>query len=97
MKKIKISRGNFTIVNSDLFEHLNQWKWYCTAQGYAARDPWIRGSGKDKENEKWIVRLWVDGKNKHIGCFLDIKDAVKKRNEVYKDYFGELPKDWRLS
>lgn len=37
MKKIKLTRGKFALVDNEDFEYLNQWKWHCTSTGYAAR------------------------------------------------------------
>ena len=31
-----------------------------------------------------------DGKNKHLGYFADIQDAIKARKEAEKKYFGEF-------
>ena len=42
MKKINISTrkypNTFTIVDDDMFDYLNQWKWMLNAQGYAIRN-----------------------------------------------------------
>jgi len=37
-KNIQLTRGKFAIVDSEDFEFLNQWKWYCNNSGYAVRD-----------------------------------------------------------
>jgi ribosomal protein S19 len=37
MKEIKLSKGKATMVDDDMFEYLNQWKWYCSTNGYATR------------------------------------------------------------
>ena len=43
MKKIKLTKGQFTIVDDDMFDYLNQWKWcYSMSRrgscGYAIRN-----------------------------------------------------------
>lgn len=37
VKKIKLTKGKFTLVDNCDFKKLNQWKWYCTSHNYAAR------------------------------------------------------------
>ena len=33
MKKILLTQGKMTVVDDDMFEYLNQWKWYLTNHG----------------------------------------------------------------
>ena len=35
-KKIKLSKGGFTLVDNNLFEKLNKYKWYDNGNGYVA-------------------------------------------------------------
>lgn len=37
MKSIVLSNGVETLVDDDIYEYLNQWKWYLNAWGYAIR------------------------------------------------------------
>lgn len=50
MKQIPLTRGQMAIVDDKDYESLSQWKWQCTARGYAIRtgrkaDGALRGSG----------------------------------------------------
>lgn len=36
-KEIKLTQGKIAIVDDDMFDYLNQWKWFCY-NGYAARN-----------------------------------------------------------
>lgn len=46
MASIPLTRGKFTIVDDADFEWLNQWKWFYTGNGYAARHT---GPAKDRK------------------------------------------------
>ena len=37
MKKIKLTKGKYALVDDDMFEYLNQFKWYYNSTGYAVR------------------------------------------------------------
>jgi len=37
MKRIKLSKGMETIVDDEMFDYLNQWKWHLSCKGYAVR------------------------------------------------------------
>lgn len=47
MKEIKLTQGRFAIVDDELFNYLNQWKWSYHA-GYAVRSQYIRGKRSPK-------------------------------------------------
>jgi len=37
-KQIKLTKSAYTLVDDDMFDYLNQWKWCCNSNGYAVRD-----------------------------------------------------------
>ena len=45
---------------------------------------------RDKRNGRWLARISIFGKSKHIGSFKNICDAVKARDEAAKAAFGEF-------
>ena len=42
MKKIKLNKGKYAIVDDDDFKYLNQWKWYINNNGYAIRTEYTK-------------------------------------------------------
>ena len=51
MQKIKLTQGKFALVDNDMFDCLNQFNWYCNAQGYAVREQSL-GNNKSR-----IIRM----------------------------------------
>lgn len=49
------------------------------------------GVGYDKINDKWRATIKVDGKQKNLGRYLNIEDAIFVRKQAEIKYFGE----WR--
>lgn len=58
MKLIKLTLGKYAIVDDKDYDSLNQWHWYCNAQGYAVRKPYIKGSGR-KNQKSLSIRMHV--------------------------------------
>lgn len=44
----------------------------------------------DKSRNKWVSRININGKEKHLGRFENIEDAAKARTEAEEIYFGEF-------
>lgn len=44
----------------------------------------------NKGVNKWISIISIDGKNKHLGCFKNIEDAIKVRRQAEEKYYGEF-------
>ena len=42
-----------------------------------------------KKNKNWIVQINVNGKPKNFGSFLNKEEAIKKREQLKKEYHGE--------
>lgn len=85
MKLIQLTQGKFTEVDDDLFDYLNQWKWYLNEAGksrgktyYACRK--IRVNGKDvtvrMHNVIWNLRYGTAPK------LLDHKDGRGWNNQT---------------
>ena len=42
----------------------------------------VTGVSWFKPTEKWRAQVTVNGKNKHLGCFIDKEEAIRVRNEA---------------
>jgi len=56
MKEIQLTRNKTTVVDDEDYNSLNQYKWYCTPDGYAARQV---GGFRRQVTEK-MARIIVD-------------------------------------
>lgn len=50
MKKIKLTKGKYTIVDDEDFVWLNQWKWCINDSSYARRNIYLGGGRKNQKN-----------------------------------------------
>ena len=51
------------------------------------------GVSWDKRSNKWRVRIKLYGKEKEIGKYADINDAIKARKDAEEKYYGEFSYD----
>jgi len=56
MKKIKLTRGKFAIVDDEEYEWLNKYKWYCDYKGYANRAEKRSETGRQKRKSLAMSR-----------------------------------------
>ena len=56
MRKIKLTKGQHTIVDDEDFDYLNQWSWHLATGGYAMRSTHT-GSAKNGTRKK--IHLWM--------------------------------------
>lgn len=55
MKKIKLTRGKYALVDDDDFEYLNQWNWCANLSGYAERAIQISNIGGKKKYKHFYM------------------------------------------
>lgn len=48
MKFLLLTQGKATLVDDDMYEYLNQWKWRYHSGGYASRSEHVSGSKKNR-------------------------------------------------
>ena len=81
MKKIKLTKGKFALVDDEDFEYLNQWRWGVSSSGYARRCQHIRlGVNKYKAQYIWMHRLVNDTPNDLFTDHIN-RDKLDNRKE----------------
>lgn len=93
MKKIKLTRNKYAIVDDDMFENLKRWNWSCDAKGYAVRhelkDEYLERNRKMIKMHRYIMKVSDKEQIDHINrntldnrkCNLRIADAhLNQRN-----------------
>lgn len=50
----------------------------------------VKGVGFNKKTNKWRAGITIQGKNKFLGCFDNIEDAIKARKEAEEKYFKPI-------
>lgn len=56
----------------------------------------VRGVRFDKYNNKWVAEMSINKKNRILGYYDNISDAIEKRKEYEKLYYGEFRYDEQL-
>ena len=51
MKKIKLTKGKYALVDDADFKFLNRWKWFYSWNGYAKRNSLVN---ENKKKHKWV-------------------------------------------
>lgn len=96
MAEIKLTRNQFAIVDDNLFDYLNQWKWHCTSRFYAMRTEIINGKKHGVLMHRFIMNAPDNKEVDHINhntldnrkCNLRLCD--RKENEHNRSKTHEL-------
>lgn|SRR5699024_5424629 len=57
MRKIKLTKGKYAIVDKDVYEEINKYNWYCSYQGYACRKTPKKDRDKGKPSVIFMHRF----------------------------------------
>jgi hypothetical protein len=49
-----------------------------------------KGVSWDASTQKWRAQITVEGKPRHLGLFVDERDAGRTYDDAARDYFGEF-------
>lgn len=100
MKKLKLTKGKFAIVDDEDYKYLNQWKWQYSSRGYAVRQKYINGKYKEIQLHR-IVNNTPDGyQTDHINQDrldnrkLNLRNCTNQQNSfnasLRKDSFSKI-------
>jgi hypothetical protein len=78
-------RNDNRIDNLEVVTHKQNCQYLLKKQGTSSQ---YKGVNWHKQNNKWQARIRIDGKKKHLGCFVNEIDAAKAYNEKAK-YLNE--------
>lgn len=80
MKEIPLTHGKVALVDDEDFEMLSQWKWHCSAIGYAVRSVWAPTTpGESVRMHRQILGL-VAGDGQEVDHFDENKLNNQKSN-----------------
>ncbi len=79
MKKIKLTQGQFALVDDEDFAYLNQWKWHAilkktTGNYYACRS--------EKGKRLWMHRIIINPKNNQVTDHINHDGCDNRRNNL---------------
>ena len=90
------------INNNRLSNHINNLRWATLSENQQNASmsknntSGTKGISWHKQNKKWQVLIRINGKNRHIGLFINIDDAKKARQKAAKKHYGEYINDCEL-
>jgi len=83
MKEIQLTQGHVALVDDDMFDYLNQWKWYAlwapTTKSFYA----VRQESRKSERASQKIRMSRIVANTPDGLICDHKDGNTLNNQLY--------------
>ena len=103
MKKIKLTKGKFALVDDSDFEWINQWHWYLSDKGYAIREfkgkpinmhRLINNTPKGLETDH-INRNRIDNRRENLRTVTKSQNATFLRSIGKNNTSGRIGVYWR--